>query len=108
MPWTIQAPWFDNVIYKSPDLSVQLQEIVDRAGFIEGNNVMVMLEHLWDTSIPNYWYYVSSALSAYNAWSIGPYQNPNQDRAWPSHAWTRFANCTIPQGATITSCVFRY
>jgi len=107
MPWTIQAPWFDNVIYKSPDLSVQLQEIVDRAGFIEGNNVMVMLEHLWDTSIPNYWYYVSSALSAYNAWSIGPYQNPNQDRAWPSHAWTRFANCTIPQGATITSCVFR-
>jgi len=42
--WVIHQPWFDNVTYKSPDLKVLIQEIVDRAGFAEGNNVMAMIK----------------------------------------------------------------
>ena len=109
VPWTIQAPWYDNVVYKTPDLSTILQEIVDRPGFSEGNNVMAMIEHLIDTSIPPAYTDpedVGIGLRGYNIWGCGPWlYSPNFHLLY--YANTKFHNVTIPQGATITNAYMR-
>lgn len=42
--WDIVDPWFDNVVYKSPDISSLLQSVVDREGWSSGNNVMSVIK----------------------------------------------------------------
>ena len=60
VPWVIDKSWYDNVVYRSPNLKTILQEIVDRSGFSEGNNIMAVIN--W---VPNEY----QPADAYRFWS---------------------------------------
>ena len=43
--WSNIAAWTDTVVYESPDLKGILQEIVSRAGYVQGGNIIVIIEN---------------------------------------------------------------
>ena len=42
--WDNLPTWFDGVEYSTPDLSTQLKEVTDRAGWLSGNAVILVIE----------------------------------------------------------------
>jgi len=42
--WPSVEDWYDNKVYKTPDLKTILQEVIDRDGWTEGYNVMGVLK----------------------------------------------------------------
>lgn len=44
VPWSNIGPWIDGQEYATPDLKAALQEIIDRPGWMPGNDVMMIIE----------------------------------------------------------------
>lgn len=45
VPWNFSTTWTNGVVFTSPDISIIIQEIVNRPGWINGNNIQFFIRN---------------------------------------------------------------
>ncbi len=110
--WVDPEPWTDKNQYSSPDITPIVQEIVNRAGWADSNDMAIIIEHAPASSGDN-----AKRRVAYSEDSAaGPNEAPRLRVTWttettnPENQWVglRFNNVGIPQGATIESAYLEF
>jgi hypothetical protein len=64
VPWAEIEPWAEGMEYQSPDLSVPLQEVINRSGWALGNAVLVVVKDYGN-------YYLSRSVKSFESNGVG-------------------------------------
>ena len=110
--WTDPEAWTKNDAYQTPDIAPVLQEIISRGGWVEDNDLAIIIEHaplsVGDNNKRRVSYTEDSA--------AGPNEAPRLRVEWTTektaseNQWVglRFNNVGIPKGAKIESAYLEF